>query len=119
MEEKDKKVEETVKELKRSEKSEKPVNYKQKKNIWKIIGNVVFWTVFALFLICAITSYINFNRVEDNKEPKYYHIKDTYNEDDKDVTVYNYYVYKIVKINDSEGVKVSLKLWFIDDIKKD
>ena len=36
----------------------------------------------------------------------------------RNVTVYNYYAYKIVKVTDASGkTTVSLKLWFLDDVK--
>ena len=41
-----------------------------------------------------------------------------YNEICKKVVVYDYYVYKIVRVDDSKGTKVSLKLWFLSDLNK-
>ena len=44
--------------------------------------------------------------------------KKNYTEDDQKVVVYDYYVYKIVRVDDSKGTKVSLKLWFLSDLNK-
>ena len=94
------------------------LNKPNNKKILRIIGNIVFWLIFVVFLVCAVTSYVNFTKVEDNKEPSYYHTKKNYTEDDQKVVVYDYYVYKIVRVDDSKGTKVSLKLWFLSDLNK-
>lgn len=89
------------------------------RSIPKLIGNIIFWLVFLVFAICAVSSYLSFNKVEDNKEPSYYREKRQYTEEEKNVIVYDYYVYKIVRVEDNVGTKVSLKLWFLEDIKKE
>ena len=96
------------------------LNKKDKdRSIPKLIGNIIFWLIFLVFAICAMSSYLSFNKVEDNKEPSYYREKRQYQEENKNVTVYDYYVYKIVKVVDNVGTKVSLKLWFLEDINKE
>lgn len=88
------------------------------KKIFKIIVNIILWLVFVAFLVCTVISYIGFTKIEANEEPSYYHAMKNYIEDDQEVVVYDYYVYKIVKVVDSKGTKVSLKLWFLSDLNK-
>ncbi len=111
------KVKETTKEI---DKDFKDVAKDAKKNsrLWAIIGNVAFWVVIALFMVIAITGFLNFKKVENNQEPTLYTKQNSYVVEDKNVTVYNYFVYKIVKINSNEGLKVSLKLWFLKDFEE-
>ncbi|MEG2028766.1 MAG: hypothetical protein RR050_02675 [Bacilli bacterium] len=90
---------------------------KEKGKILKIIGNVIFYSVLALFAFCAIFGIINFNKVKDNKLPTGYASTKTYEKNNKTITVYNYYAYKIVKEYDNGKTSVSLKLWFLNDAK--
>ena len=110
--------EEVVKEI--YDKPEKEENYskKEKGKVGRIIWNVVFYSVLAVFAFCAIFGVINFNKVKDGEEPNGYSKVSNYvTEDNKTVTVYNYYVYKIVKAVENGKETVSLKLWFLDDVK--
>ena len=91
---------------------------KEKGKVLRIIWNVIFYSALAVFAFCAIFGIINFNKVKDGKEPSGYASTNTYVEEQKTVTVYNYYAYKIVKVIDGSSRRstVSLKLWFLDDI---
>lgn len=116
---KEEKVKEVAKEITiKKETDEVFYDDKEKGKIVKIIWNVVFYGILVIFAFCAIFGIINFNKVKDGNEPSGYSSTKTYVEEDKNVTVYNYYVYKIVKVVDGEGKKntVSLKLWFLDDV---
>lgn len=111
MEEKEVKVEKEEKE------EELFYDKKEKGKVLRIVWNVVFYAILAVFAVCAIFGVINFNKVKDNTEPFGYATTKTYDKDSKVVTVYNYYAYKIVKVNDNGKTTVSLKLWFLDDVK--
>ena len=75
---------------------------------------MAFFTMIAPLV--ALTYPID--KVKDGKEPNGYASTKTYTEETKNVTVYNYYAYKIVKVTDASGkTTVSLKLWFLDDVK--
>ncbi len=89
---------------------------KTKKNVLKIIGNVVFWTVFAVLLVIAGIAFLNFTKVEKGEEASMYSSKEQYEEDGTNVTVYNYFLYKVVELNSNDQSSVSLKLWFLDDM---
>lgn len=89
----------------------------KKRNIGRLIGNIIFYLVLAVFAVCAVFGVINFNKVKDNEQPMGYMSEETYQKDDKTVTVYNYFIYKIVKVKSDENTTVSLKLWFLDDVK--
>lgn len=90
---------------------------KDKGKVIKVVWNVVFYGILAIFAFCAIFGIINFNKVKDGNEPSGYSSTKSYVEEEKNITVYNYYVYKIVEVTDNETGKttVSLKLWFLDD----
>lgn len=102
----------------KDEKDESFYDEKEKGKVIRIIWNILFYGVIAVFAFCAIFGVINFNKVQDGNEPTGYASTKTYTEDSKNVTVYNYYAYKIVKVSDSKTGQntVSLKLWFLDDI---
>ena len=120
MEEKETKVEKVEEITKKEEKMSIDTDFydkKEKGKVIRIIWNVIFYAFLAVFAVCAIFGVINFNKVKDNAEPFGYATTKTYEKDAKTVTVYNYYAYKIVKVNENGKSTVSLKLWFLDDIK--
>lgn len=102
----------------KNEKDEAFYDEKEKGKIIRIIWNILFYGIIAIFAFCAIFGVINFNKVQNGNEPSGYASTKSYTEDGKNVTVYNYYAYKIVKVSDMENGQntVSLKLWFLDDI---
>ncbi len=122
-----------VKDTKKEEKFERILDEKEKvkSSPLKIIGNVIFWGAFIVFVILAIVAYLNYNRLENDEEPAYYSSMEEYKIDDEgnkldknadegeNVTVYNYYIYKVVEHYNNDGRQVSLKLWFLDDVTKD
>ena len=119
MEEKTNKTKKIVEEIS-SNKKDDEIFYdkKEKGKVVRIIWNVVFYGILVVFAFCAVFGVINFNKVKDGKEPNGYASTKTYTEETKNVTVYNYYAYKIVKVTDASGkTTVSLKLWFLDDVK--
>lgn len=112
--------EETKVEKVEKEEKEEELFYdkKEKGKVVRTIWNIVFYTLLAVFAVCAIFGVINFNKVKDNSEPFGYATTKTYEKDARTITVYNYYAYKIVKVVDSNGkTTVSLKIWFLDDVK--
>ncbi len=124
-----KKVEKQVKEAKTEEvveetekidvkKSDLKKDKKEKKefNAIKFIWNAFFWTAFVIFVAMAVGAFVNYNKIEKNEEPFFYFDKEEYKTDSgANVTVYDYFVYKIVE--EYEGTaSVSLKLWFLPDI---
>lgn len=120
MEEKTNKTKKVVEEINSKNKNDDEVFYdkKEKGKIARIIWNVLFYGILVVFAFCAVFGVINFNKVKDGKEPSGYAKMKTYTEETKDVTVYNYYAYKIVKVTDASGkTTVSLKLWFLDDVQ--
>lgn len=119
MEEKINKTKKIVEEIS-SNKKDDEIFYdkKEKGKVVRIIWNVVFYGILVVFAFCAVFGVINFNKVKDGKELNGYASTKTYTEETKNVTVYNYYAYKIVKVTDASGkTTVSLKLWFLDDVK--
>lgn len=119
MEENKKKAQEVAEEIIAKDEEEEFYDKKEKGKVIRIIWNVVFYGVLVIFAFCAIFGVINFNKVKDGKEPSGYASTKNYTEGTKNVTVYNYYAYKIVKVSDNatQNHTVSLKLWFLDDIK--
>ncbi len=103
----------------KEEKFEKIIDEKEKFNVVKLIGNIIFWGVFSVFVVLAIVAFLNYTKVESGDEPYFAFSEKEYNEDGTDVTVYDYYIYKVVEAQSSENKSVSLKLWFLDDINKD
>jgi len=94
---------------------------KKKKTGRKIIKTffgILFTLVFLAFLICSIFSYLNFTKVQNKEQPSNYRQVLEYEKDGKDVTVYDYYLYKIVKVQNQAQTEVTLKLWFLEDLNK-
>ncbi len=123
------KVETKEKVSKTKEKGEfDDINRSDKKfSIVKVIGNFIFWGVFIIFIGLAVIAYINYNALENDEEPSMYSSMEEYKIDEdgnkadegENVTVYNYYIYKVVEHYNEDGRQVSLKLWFLDDVTKD
>ncbi len=109
------------KEVKSKDKAEfEDINKSNKKfSIVKTIGNFIFWAIFIIFIALAIIAYINYNKIENDEEASMYSSKEEYKIDDENVTVYNYFIYKVVEHYNDEGRQVSLKLWFLDDVNED
>lgn len=76
--------------------------------------------VIVLIVIYFIIGYINFYNLSNDKKPIFVVKENNYTTDSGDqVYVYDNIIYKIVK-QEEPGKKLSysLKLWFMDDIKK-
>ncbi len=93
---------------------EEPI--KKKSKIGKIIGIIVFWIIIIALSYLVYIGYSDMKRIEAKDNPKHYSEKITYEKDGKDITVYKYFIYKIVEVKTDKETSASFKLWFLDDI---
>lgn len=82
----------------------------------KKILMVIFEIVFILIILYFILGYINYKNIFKGEDPLWVaEIKEYTNKDDK-VTVYNNYIYKIVRHEiGNKKMTLELKLWFKED----
>ena len=79
---------------------------------------IIFDTLLVLLALYFIVGYYNVKRIYDEQEPIIIQQGKTYVADnDHNVTVWNGYVYKIVRDEGPKDITLQLKLWFMKDIK--
>lgn len=88
---------------------------KKEKKLGKLLlkGIILLFIVFALS--CSIFGLINFTQVKKNKDPFFTFHENVYETEDRVVTVYNYLLYKIVKVEEDTKTSITLKLFFLKD----
>ncbi len=85
---------------------------KQKKkhfNIFNLIINLIVTGIVVVFIALLYFSFTNFNLVKDGNNPSGYKNTKEYVTDGKEVTVYNYTVYKIVVVKEDEQTTYLLR----------
>lgn len=86
---------------------------KVKKTIMIILDVVVL-----LLAVYFVIGYINFNKISNNEKPMPIYTEKSYKTDDGEIKVYDGVIYKIVRYEiPGKNVKLSLKLWFMDNEK--
>ena len=89
---------------------------KEKKfNIFNIIVGCIALCAVILFTLLVYFSYSNFNDVKNGNKPVGYKEEKNYQKDGRDITVYNYTLYKIVIIKYSDTETYILKPFFVED----
>lgn len=93
------------------------VNEKGKKkfNVFNLIINLIALFAVVTFLLLLYFSYTNFNEVKNGNKPTGYKEVKEYNEDGKEITVYNYTLYKIVIVKNGRTETYMLKPIFTED----
>lgn len=94
---------------------------KEKNRDKKFNTNIIFYILDALLVIIAIyfmLGYINFYKYSNDQKPLFTFSEKKYQVPDGNVTVKNYYIYKIVRHEvTNNSVTYGLKLWFMKDVK--
>lgn len=71
-------------------------NKKEKNfNVFALIVNLIAFAALILFVCLVYFSHTNFNAVKNGEKPTGYKDVDKYEKNGRDVTVYNYTLYKI------------------------
>ncbi len=88
---------------------------KIKRSVPHMIINVLL-VLFIIFVIFnAFFGSLNLKLIYDGKEPKMLLREESYQDGETDVRVYHFGLYKIVTRTESSEMKLSLRLWFIDN----
>ena len=106
------KVEDNVKTL------EKEIKKVKKRRKGRIISNIIITIIFLFIIFEAAIGIINMQRINDKKEPVMTLSKKENNTENKEETVYNLGLYKIVKTDilkgPNAGTRISLKPFFVE-----
>lgn len=86
---------------------------KKKKQVGKIIYNVIVTIFFLIVVFEAAIGIVNMQRINDEKKPVWYISKSEEKTDKKEETTYNLGLYKIVKTETSKRTKIALKPFFM------
>lgn len=89
---------------------------KEKKfNIFNLIVNIIAFAAIILFICLIYFSNTNYNTVKNGNEPTGYRELKKYTKNGRNITVYNYTLYKIVVIKYADTETYILKPFFIED----
>ncbi len=97
---------------------EKEIKKVKKRKKGRIISNIIITIIFLFIIFEAAIGIINMQRINDKKEPVMCISKKENNTDNKEETIYNLGLYKIVKTDilkgPNAGTRVSLKPFFVE-----
>lgn len=85
----------------------------KKGSLFSVIVNAIALLAVILFVLLLFFSYNNFTDVKNGHKPTGYKDVDKYVKDGKEITVYNYMLYKIVIIKDDNNETYMLKPIFV------
>lgn len=90
---------------------------KKRKGIISIIISIILWIIVLIVLVSVVLGLINFNRISKDEEP--IAVLDTrkIEEEDQNVTIYDFGVYRIEKTESAKNTTISLKPWFMSENK--
>lgn len=84
-------------------------------NIFNLTVSFITLFIVISFLLLLYFSYTNFNEVKNGNKPTGYKEVKKYTKNQKEITVYNYTLYKIVVIKKNKTTTYMLKPAFIDE----
>lgn len=95
---------------------EKNENKKDKKfNLFTLLVNLIALSTLILFICLVYFSHTNFNAVKNGEKPTGYKEVEKYVKNDRDVTIYNYTLYKIEIVKYAGVETYTLKPFFSSD----
>lgn len=95
------------------EKVEKSNKKRKKNSIFRFILNTLSFLLFVSVVCLTILAFMGFNSVKNEQEPKYYFDKNVYTSDGKNITSYDFWLYRAEKIEDSKKYSYRLVPFFI------
>lgn len=84
-------------------------------NIFNLIINIIALLAIVLFVCLVYFSNSNYNDVKNGNKPTGYKEEKKYVKNGRDITVYNYTLYKIVIIKYADTETYMLKPFFLED----
>ncbi len=81
----------------------------------RVLTNIVVWLALIFLSITSIIAFTNFTYINDQKDPYWYFDKEEYTKDNKQITSYNYFVFKVVEVESTDERSVNLTFVFISD----
>lgn len=88
---------------------------KRKFNGFNLIINAIALFAVVVFILLIYSSYTNFNQVKNGNNPTGYKEEKNYTEDNNEITVYNYNLYKIVIVKSKKTETYLLRPIFASD----
>ena len=108
--------EEAKKELleeQRKEAEEEYTKNRRKNTIFRLITKVFSTIIFLFLLFEVIIGYLDMSSLNEDKEPVFYFSTKVEKTDDKEDTIYDLGLYRIIKTVDSSEKKIILKPFFM------
>lgn len=90
-------------------------NNKKSFNIFNLIVNIIAFSAIILFICLIYFSNSNYNEVKNGNKPTGYKEEKNFKKNGRDITVYNYTLYKIVIIKYADTETYLLKPFFLSD----
>lgn len=87
----------------------------KKTSIISRIFSFILWIIMLLVLASVILGLVNFGKISNNEEP--YAVLDTklIEKENKNITIYDFGIYRIEKIETAESTTISLKPFFMSE----
>ena len=95
--------------------NEKKKNRKQKKNLGRLVVDIIIGLFFIFIAFESIIGIVNMQKINNKEKPVWYISKKVNTTKLKTETTYNLGLYKIVKTDTAKETKTTLRPFFIND----